>query len=122
MSNRVLIVDDNATIRSLASKVVESLGLQPTVAKDGQQGYELAAEQSFQLILSDINMPKMDGIEMISKVRKLPSYARTPILIITTESSDDMIQKGKQAGANGWMTKPFQREKLVDMLKRLSNS
>ena len=119
MARRVLIVDDNATVRSLSRKVVEDLGFEASEAEDGQAGYELAEKEQFQLVLSDINMPRMNGIDMIAKLRKLAAYERVPMLIITTEAGKDFMQKGKAAGANGWLVKPFRREKLVDLLKKL---
>ena len=119
MGKRVLIVDDNATIRSLSRKVVEGIGFEAVEAEDGQEGLNIAQEQAFQLVLTDINMPRMSGIEMTAKLRKLDAYQRVPILIITTESGKDIMQKGKAAGANGWLVKPFQREKLLELLKQL---
>ena len=119
MAKRVLIVDDNATIRSLSRKVVEGIGFESVEATDGQEGYETAQAQTFQLILTDINMPRMSGIEMVSKIRQLDSYRRVPILFITTESDKSVMQKGKEAGGNGWLVKPFQREKLLELLKKL---
>ena len=119
MTQRVLIVDDNATIRSLSRKVVQDIGFEAVEATDGQEGLEVAQAQKFQLILTDINMPRMSGIEMVTKIRALDDYKRIPILFITTESGKKIMQQGKEAGANGWLVKPFQREKLLDLLKKL---
>ncbi|MEL6188739.1 MAG: response regulator, partial [Myxococcota bacterium] len=84
MAKEVLVVDDNATIRSLSRKVLEGLNFNVTEAVDGQAGLERAQEASFHLILADINMPRMNGIDMIRHIRALPGYARVPVLIIST--------------------------------------
>lgn len=119
MSKKVLVVDDNATIRTLSRKVLEGIGFHVEEAVDGQAGLEAAQAGSFQLILADVNMPRMDGIEMIRQVRTLPGYQRVPVLVISTENSADIMKRGKEAGANGWLVKPFQREKLLGVLEKL---
>lgn len=120
MSKRALVIDDNAMIRSLARKVLESLSFEVTDAVDGQDGLEKAQAESFHIVLCDINMPRMNGIELVTELRKRPSYRRIPILMITTEKSKEMIERGKAAGANGWLVKPFDRTKLVSLLKQLA--
>lgn len=119
MSRRVLVVDDNATIRMLSGKVLAGMGLTPVDACDGEAGLALAEKERFELVLADVNMPKMDGIEMIRRIRKIPGYQRTPILIISTENTPEIMQRGKEAGANGWLVKPFQRERLLALLEKL---
>lgn len=119
VARKVLIVDDNATIRTLSRKVLEEIGFEVSEARDGQAGLNAARAEAFQLVLADINMPVMDGIEMITEIRKLPAYERVPILIISTENNPRIMQQGKAAGANGWLVKPFQREKLLSLLERL---
>lgn len=119
MAKKVLVVDDNATIRSLSRKVLEGIGFEVSEAEDGQAGLEAAQADGFQLVLADINMPRMNGIEMITEIRKLDAYKRVPVLIISTENNAQIMQKGKAAGANGWLVKPFQREKLLGILQKL---
>lgn len=120
MAQKVLVVDDNATIRSLSRKILEGMSFSVEEAVDGEEGLEYCKRHQFCLILSDINMPKMNGLDMIKSIRRLPNYARIPILIISTESNPNMMQQGKTVGANGWMVKPFKREKLIEVLKKLS--
>jgi two-component system chemotaxis response regulator CheY len=119
MARKVLIVDDNATIRSLSRKVLEGIGFEVKEAEDGQAGVEAAQADAFQLVLADINMPRMNGIDMIAEIRKLDGYARVPILIISTENNAEIMKRGKAVGANGWLVKPFQREKLLGILQKL---
>lgn len=119
MSKKVLVVDDNATIRTLSRKVLEGIGFEVEEAVDGQAGLEAAQAGSFQLILADVNMPRMDGITMIGHIRKLEGYQRVPVLVISTENSAEIMKRGKAAGANGWLVKPFQREKLLGVLEKL---
>lgn len=119
MSKKVLVVDDNATIRSLSRKVLEGIGFAVDEAGDGQEGLEAAGKTDYDLVLADINMPRMNGIEMIRGIRKLPCYARVPVLVISTENNATIMKEGKEAGANGWLVKPFQREKLLGVLQKL---
>lgn len=121
MSKKALVVDDNATIRSLSRRTLEDLSFVVTEAEDGRDGLEKAQVDRFHLVLCDINMPRMNGIELVNELRKLPGYARIPILMITTEKSAEVIAQGKSAGANGWLVKPFQREKLISLLKQLAS-
>lgn len=118
---RALVVDDNAMIRSLSRRTVEELGFSVSEAVDGEDALAQAKVGRFHLILCDINMPRMDGIQLVGELRKFPAYARVPILMITTENSAETIQRGRAAGANGWLVKPFEREKLVALLKKLAS-
>ncbi|MCK5881001.1 MAG: response regulator [Sinobacterium sp.] len=89
------------------------------MAEDGVQGLQSAQAEDFDLILTDINMPEMNGIELIGKLRELDAYKHKPILVLTTESSTEMKTKGKSAGATGWIVKPFEPEKLLSALERV---
>ena len=86
---------------------------------DGQDGLDKAKLQAVDLVLTDQNMPKMDGLALIKSLRTLPGYAKTPILMLTTESSDEMKSKGRAAGANGWLVKPFDPQRLIEVVKKV---
>jgi two-component system chemotaxis response regulator CheY len=115
----ILAVDDSASMRQMVSFTLKGAGFQVIEAADGQEAYEKARGRRVDLVLTDQNMPRMDGISLVRHLRGLPSYATTPILILTTESGDDMKAKGKAAGATGWLVKPFDPNKLIDVIKRV---
>lgn len=116
---QVLIVDDSRSIRELLGSVLKGAGLDVTGANDGRDGLETARAGKFDLVITDINMPEMNGIELLKALRALPEYAFKPILILTTEFSQEMKLKGKEAGATGWMVKPFDPERLVETIRRI---
>jgi len=115
----VLVVDDSNSIRDMVSFTLKSAGFQTVEAKDGLEGLSKAQSGSFDLIISDVNMPNMDGITLCGELRKLPNFKFTPILMLTTESSTDMKMRGKAAGATGWLVKPFNPDKLLATIKRV---
>lgn len=117
--SKILVVDDSNTIRDMVSFTLKSAGHQIVEARDGKEGLDKAQRESFDLIVSDVNMPIMDGIEMCIQLRKLPMYKFIPILILTTESSVDTKMRGKSAGATGWLVKPFNPEKLLSAIERV---
>jgi two-component system chemotaxis response regulator CheY len=117
--SQVLIVDDSRSIRELLGSVLASAGFKVTSANDGQQGLDTARTQNFDLVITDINMPVMNGLELLKSLRALPDYAFKPILILTTEFSQEMKLKGKEAGATGWMVKPFDPVKMIDVINRI---
>jgi two-component system chemotaxis response regulator CheY len=111
---KLLIVDDSTMLRDMLSYALNEGGYNDvTEAVDGVDGLEKAKQTSFDLIISDVNMPNMDGLMMVEKIRELPQYIKTPILVLTTERGDDMKTKGKQAGATGWIVKPFVPDQLL---------
>src|SRR4029453_8968622 len=109
----ILAVDDSASIRQMASFTLNNAGFNVVEAVDGQDAFEKAHSRDFNLVLTDQNMPRMDGISLTRKLRESPRFKATPILILTTESSDEMKQKGRAAGATGWLVKPFDPTKLI---------
>jgi two-component system, chemotaxis family, chemotaxis protein CheY len=119
MPKKVLTVDDSASIRQMVTFTLKSAGYEVVEAVDGNGGLARAQADSFDLILTDQNMPGMDGLNLIRALRKLPAYGTTPILMLTTESSDQMKSLGRAAGATGWLVKPFDPQKLLDVVKRL---
>jgi two-component system chemotaxis response regulator CheY len=119
MAKSILAVDDSASIRQMVGFTLKSSGYEVTEAVDGMDGLEKAKGKTFNLILTDQNMPRMDGLTLIKNLRALPQYKTVPILMLTTESSDTMKQQGKAAGATGWLVKPFDPQKLVEVVKKV---
>jgi two-component system, chemotaxis family, chemotaxis protein CheY len=119
MSKTILAVDDSASIRQMVSFTLKGAGYNVVEAADGEEGLARAKEGSVNLVLTDQNMPKMDGLSLVRALRALPQYAGTPILMLTTESSDAMKASGKAAGATGWMVKPFDPPKLLEVVKKV---
>lgn len=116
---KILAVDDSASMRQMVNFTLTGAGYQVKDAADGKQGLDLAKAEQFDVIVSDVNMPVMDGIAMISEIRKLPQYKSVPILMLTTESSSDKKMAGKQAGATGWIVKPFNPDQLLKTIARV---
>jgi two-component system, chemotaxis family, chemotaxis protein CheY len=115
----ILAVDDSASMRQMVSFTLKGAGYHVIEAADGQEAYEKAMTQSVDLVLTDQNMPRMDGVTLVKNLRGLPSYASTPILILTTESGDEMKTKGRAAGATGWLVKPFDPSKLLEVIRKV---
>ena len=119
MAKTILAVDDSASIRQMVSFTLKSAGYEITEAVDGQDGLNKAKSKSFNLILTDQNMPNMDGLSLIKNLRAMPAYKTVPILMLTTESGDTMKMQGKAAGATGWLVKTFDPAKLVEVVKKV---
>ncbi|HZW25708.1 MAG TPA: response regulator [Gallionella sp.] len=119
MAKTVLTVDDSASIRQMVAFTLKSAGYTVIEAADGQEGLDKAKSNAVNLVLTDQNMPKMDGLTLIKTLRGLPQYRSTPILMLTTESSDAMKAQGKAAGATGWLVKPFDPQKLLEVVKKV---
>lgn len=115
----ILVVDDSASLRNMVTFSLKQAGYDVTEAADGQQALMKAKTGKFDLVLTDVNMPGMDGITLCAELRKLPAFRFTPILILTTESHADLKQKGKAAGATGWLVKPFNPDKLLSTVQRV---
>lgn len=115
----ILTVDDSPSIREMISFTIESAGYRVVVAVDGRDALAKARVTTFDLVLTDQNMPNMDGLTLVRELRTLPRYARTPILLVTTEASDDMKAKGRAAAATGWIVKPFDPQVLLDVIARV---
>jgi two-component system chemotaxis response regulator CheY len=115
----ILAVDDSASMRQMVAFTLKGAGYNVIEAADGQEALEKARNQHVDLVLTDQNMPRMDGITLVKQLRTLQSFAGTPMLILTTESSDEMKAKGRAAGATGWLVKPFDPAKLLDVIKKV---
>jgi two-component system chemotaxis response regulator CheY len=116
---RILAVDDSPSMRDMVRIALSGAGFQVTQAADGAEALEIARKDTFDLVLSDVNMPRMDGISLIRALRAEASYKHTPILMLTTESSADRKREGKDAGATGWIVKPFDPDQLVATMQRV---
>lgn len=116
---KILTVDDSASIRQMLSFTLSKVGYEVDGAMDGKDGLAKAGSQKFDLVITDLNMPNMDGIQMIAAIRKLPAYAYTPILMLTTESEPAKKDEGRKAGATGWIVKPFNSDQLVAAVQKL---
>ena len=119
MAKTILIVDDSNAIRQSVSFILEQAGYQVTQASDGVEAVKKLEAQPFDLILTDVNMPNMDGIALTKHIRQTADHKFTPVLMLTTESQANMMQEGKEAGATGWIVKPFDPEKLLTTVKKL---
>ena len=119
-SKLILTVDDSATIRDLLLSELTGLGYRVTQAEDGINGLEMLAVEEPDLIITDITMPRMDGICFIQNVRGDQRYKATPILVLTTESDPDIKDRAKRAGATGWIVKPFDPRKLAEAIRKVT--
>ena len=116
---RILTVDDSASIRQMVNFTLSKAGYEVVEAVDGQDGLGKTGGGKFDLIITDLNMPNMDGIQMITAVRKMPGCAFIPILMLTTESQAEKKDAGRKAGATGWIVKPFNPEQLLSVIQKL---
>ncbi len=116
---KILAVDDSASMRQMVSFTLKSAGHEVIEAADGQEALGKARSGKVDLVLTDVNMPRMDGITLIKELRKLPDYRFTPILTLTTESGADKKMAGKEAGATGWIVKPFSPDQLIATINRV---
>ena len=116
---KILAVDDSASMRQMVAFTLKGAGHDVLEASDGVQALGLAKRGSVDLVISDVNMPNMDGISLIAELRKLPDYKFTPMLMLTTESGASKKAEGKAAGATGWIVKPFNPDQLLATIKKV---
>ena len=119
MGHCILSVDDSSTMRQMITFTLKGAGFDVLEAGDGLEALEVAKGKKLSLVITDVNMPRMDGITLVQRLRALPEFKFTPILVLTTESDASMKQKGKDAGATGWIVKPFSPEKLLDVVNKV---
>lgn len=115
----ILAVDDSASMREMVSFSLKNAGHEVSEAVDGEEALKIAQSTQFNLVITDVNMPNMDGITLIKKLRELPDYKFVPILMLTTESATDKKSEGKEAGATGWIVKPFNPEQLLATINKV---
>lgn len=120
MSLTILAVDDSRTMRDMLNLALSDAGFHVSLAEDGEHGLEVLQGSTPHVIITDINMPKLDGFGFIEGVRRSENHRATPILVLTTESGAELKQRARQAGATGWIVKPFDKDKLVDAIRRVA--
>ncbi len=119
MSKTALIVDDSATMREMVSYTLKQAGFEPLTGSNGQEALDKLTGQALDLIITDLNMPVMDGLSFIKAVRARDEYKFVPILLLPTESQADIKAQGKAAGATGWLVKPFNPEMLLQVIGKV---
>lgn len=115
----ILTVDDSPSMRKMVTFTLTGAGYKVVEAVDGVDALEKAEAHQIALVLADQNMPRLDGIGLTKKLRENPRFKETPILILTTESSDQMKQAGRAAGATGWLVKPFDPSRLIEVIQKV---
>ncbi|TVZ37581.1 two-component system chemotaxis response regulator CheY [Alteromonadaceae bacterium 2753L.S.0a.02] len=120
MSKNVLIVDDSSSVRQVVSIVLKGAGFSVTEAENGQEALNFLDGRKFHLIVSDLNMPIMDGISLVKEARAMDAYKYTPVLMLTTESSAEKKEMGKAAGVKAWLVKPFQPPVFLSAVNKLT--
>lgn len=120
MAKTVLIVDDAPTMRQLVTFALKDAGYEVIAAVNGKDGLDKLAQKKVDMIVTDLNMPEMNGIEFIKQARTKPNYKFTPIVMLTTESDETKKQEGIKAGVSAWLVKPFTPEVLVAMVKKFA--
>jgi two-component system, chemotaxis family, chemotaxis protein CheY len=119
MAKTILLVDDSASVRQVAGIALRRAGYETLEASNGKEGLAVLDGAKPNLIISDVNMPVMNGIEFLKAVKAHPTSKFTPVIMLTTEAGDDMKQQGRAAGAKAWIVKPFQPQTLIDAVAKL---
>lgn len=117
---RILAIDDSPTIRTMVSATLNDAGFDVVLGEDGVHGLEQFDDSSPDLVITDVNMPRLDGFGVIDGIRKERSNSSTPVIVLTTETGAELRSKAREAGASGWMVKPFNADKLVATINRLT--
>lgn len=119
MTKCVLTVDDSKTIRDMVGFTLKNAGFDVMEAEDGEKALNVVAGNKPDLIITDLNMPNMDGLTLIQRLRSMPDFKTTPILMLTTEQGDDKKNQGRSVGATGWLVKPFDPDKLIQVIAKV---
>ena len=119
MAKTIMIVDDSASLRQVVAIALKGAGYEVLEACDGKDALAKLSGQKINLIISDVNMPNMDGISFVKAVKQLPNYKFTPIIMLTTESQESKKQEGQAAGAKAWVVKPFKPEQMLNAVSKL---
>ena len=119
MAKKILLVDDSASVRTVAGIALRGAGYEVLEASNGQEGLSKLNGDKIHLIISDVNMPVMDGITFLKEVKRHPNYRFTPVIMLTTEAGEDKKQEGRAAGAKAWIVKPFQPQLMLDAVSKL---
>ena len=116
---KILSVDDSRVIREMLKTILENQGHEVLTAEDGMEAMKVARRERVDMVFSDINMPNMNGISLIGKLRTLPGYEKIPIIMLTTETGDFKKEKARQYGASGWLAKPLSEERVLNAVARM---
>lgn len=119
MSKTILSIDDSASIRQMVSMTLTAAGFEVVEAVNGAEGYDRAISRPIHAVLTDLNMPVLNGIEFVRKYRQHPSSKGIPVILLTTESDEELMRQAKEAGATGWIVKPFQQDQLLATIKKV---
>lgn len=119
MAKKILIVDDSSSLRQVVKIALESSGYEVTEAEHGQDGLNKLKNNTFNMVLSDFNMPVMNGIEFVKELKMIPEYKFCPVIMLTTETEDDKKQEGKLAGVKAWVVKPFKPNTILNAVEKL---
>jgi len=122
MTKTILTIDDSASIRQMVAMTLTAAGHNVVEASDGSQGYDKAISETIHAVITDLNMPVMNGIEFIRKFRQHPSSKGIPIILLTTESDEALKREAKEAGATGWIVKPFKQDQLLSVIKKVTGA
>ncbi|MEM8625054.1 MAG: response regulator [Pseudomonadota bacterium] len=120
MSRTILTVDDSRSIRAALRETLEELGFDVLEAEDGVHGFEVLSANEVDLLITDLNMPNMNGLDLIRKVRAEPRYEGLPVVMLTTENQPDKMKEGREAGASGWIVKPFNELQIEMIIKKFA--
>jgi len=121
MAKKILVVDDSITVRQQVGLALTQAGFEIVEAADGQDGLNtIESDKQIALVICDVNMPRMNGLEMLEAVKAKPAYADLKVIMLTTEGQAEMVDRAKKAGAKGWIVKPFKAELLVATAKKLT--
>ncbi len=122
MSKTILTIDDSASIRQMVSLTLKTAGYEVLEAVDGKDGFGKATSNTVDAVITDLNMPNMNGIEFIKAYRADPSSKGIPIILLTTESDENLKREAKEAGASGWIVKPFKQDQLLAVIKKVAGA
>ena len=118
MNKSILVVDDTRSMRKMVAAVLGGAGYEVSEAGDGMEAFELAQSRRFDLVVTDHNMPRMDGVTSVRELRRLPNYEAVALIVLSTEVDPALKQKGRDAGATGWMAKPFDPQRMLDIVAK----
>ena len=116
MKKSILVVDDTRSMRKMVAAVLQGAGYDVAEAEDSVEALALAKSRVFDLVVTDHNMPRMDGVTLVRELRQLPNYDPVALIVLSTEASPELKQKGREAGATGWMNKPFDPQRMLDIV------
>ncbi|KRA96737.1 hypothetical protein ASD83_16800 [Devosia sp. Root685] len=122
MTKTILTIDDSASIRQMVAMTLTAAGLDVIEAVNGQDGYDKATSNTVHAVITDLNMPVLNGIEFIRKYRQHPASKGIPIILLTTESDEELKRQAKEAGATGWIVKPFKQDQLLAVIKKVTGA